>query len=78
MTDSKKKRTRRSFSDEFKRDAVALFQGSGVSAEQVWAYRRRYCIAGCVMRATIHKKPIDPVTRNSRRNFSVLVGSWIF
>ena len=37
MTDSKKKRTRRSFSDEFKREAVALFQGSGVSAEQVSA-----------------------------------------
>ena len=37
MTDSKKKRTRRSFSDEFKREAVALFQGSGVSAEQVCA-----------------------------------------
>ena len=36
MTASKKKRTRRSFSNEFKRDAVALFQqGSGVSAEQV-------------------------------------------
>lgn len=35
MTDSKKKRTRRSFSNEFKRDAVALFQGYGVSAEQV-------------------------------------------
>ena len=37
MTDSKKKRTRRSFSKEFKREAVALFQGSGVSAEQVSA-----------------------------------------
>ena len=37
MTASKKKRTRRSFSDEFKREAVALFQGSGVSAEQVCA-----------------------------------------
>lgn len=35
MTASKKKRTRRSFSDEFKREAVALFQGSGVSAKQV-------------------------------------------
>ena len=37
ITDSKKKRTRRSFSDEFKREAVAMFQGSGVSAEQVSA-----------------------------------------
>ena len=37
MTDAKKKRTRRSFSDEFKREAVAMFQGSGVSAEQVSA-----------------------------------------
>ena len=37
MTDSKKKRTRRSFSEEFKREAVELFQGSGVSAEQVSA-----------------------------------------
>ncbi len=30
MTDAKKKRTRRNFSEEFKREAVALFQGSGV------------------------------------------------
>ena len=37
MTDSRKKRTRRSFSEEFKREAVELFQGSGVSAEQVSA-----------------------------------------
>ena len=37
MTDSKKKRTRRTFSEEFKREAVELFQGSGVSAEQVSA-----------------------------------------
>ena len=37
MTDSKKNRTRRSFSEEFKREAVELFQGSGVSAKQVSA-----------------------------------------
>ena len=37
MTDSKKKRIRRSFSEEFKREAVELFQGSGVSAKQVSA-----------------------------------------
>ena len=37
ITDSKKKRTRRSFSEEFKREAVLMFQGSGVSAEQVSA-----------------------------------------
>ena len=37
MTDSKKKRTRRRFSDEFKREAVALFESSGISAEQVSA-----------------------------------------
>lgn len=37
MTDSKKKRIRRSFSDEFKREAVALYQSSDVSAEQVGA-----------------------------------------
>lgn len=37
MTDSKKKRTRRRFSDEFKREAVELLQGSGVSADQVSA-----------------------------------------
>ena len=37
MTDSRKKRTRRSFSEEFKREAVELFQGSGVSAKQVSA-----------------------------------------
>ena len=39
MTDSKKKRTRRSFSVEFKREAVALFQVSGVSAEQAMPVR---------------------------------------
>ena len=33
MTDSNKRRTRRSFSDKFKREAVALFQGSGVSVK---------------------------------------------
>ncbi|MCY3540361.1 MAG: transposase [Gammaproteobacteria bacterium] len=37
MTDSKKKRTRKSFSDEFKREAVELSQGVGVSAKQVSA-----------------------------------------
>ncbi len=37
MSDAKKKRTRRTISEEFKREAVALFQGSGVSAEQVSA-----------------------------------------
>ena len=37
MTDAKKKRTRRSFSEEFKREAVVLFQGFGVSAKQVSA-----------------------------------------
>lgn len=37
MTDSKKKRSRRRFSDEFKREAVELFQGSGISADQVSA-----------------------------------------
>ena len=37
MADSKKKRTRRSFSDELKREAVVLFHDSGVSAEQVSA-----------------------------------------
>ena len=37
MTDSKKKRTRRSFSEEFKREAVALYRSSDVSAEQVGA-----------------------------------------
>lgn len=35
MADSKKKRPRRSFSDEFKREAVALYRSSDVSAEQV-------------------------------------------
>ena len=35
LTDSKKKRTRRHFGDEFKREAVALFQSIGVSAAQV-------------------------------------------
>ena len=37
MTDSQKKRTRRTFSDEFKREAVALYRSSDVSAEQVGA-----------------------------------------
>ena len=37
MTDSKKNRTRRSSSEEFKLEAVELFQGSGVSAEHVSA-----------------------------------------
>ena len=37
MADSKKKRTRRSFSEEFKREAEDLFQGSGISAKQVSA-----------------------------------------
>ena len=37
MTDSKKKRTRRRFSEQFKREAVALFQSSGISTEQVSA-----------------------------------------
>jgi len=37
MTDSKKKRTPRSFSDEFKREAVALYRSSDVSAEQFGA-----------------------------------------
>ena len=35
MTDSQRERTRRSFSEERTREAEALFQGSGVSAEQV-------------------------------------------
>ena len=35
MTDSKKKRVRRRFSDEFKREVVALYRSSGVSAAQV-------------------------------------------
>lgn len=35
MTDSKNKRVRRRFSDEFKREVVALLQGSGASAERV-------------------------------------------
>ena len=35
MTDSKNKRTRRQFSDEFKREVVALYRSSGVSAAQV-------------------------------------------
>ena len=35
MADSKKKRPRRSFGDEFKREAVALYRSSDVSAEQV-------------------------------------------
>ena len=34
MADSKKKRVRRRFSDEFKREAVALYRSSGVSAAQ--------------------------------------------
>ena len=37
MADSKKKRPRRSFSDEFKREAVALYRSSDVFAEQVGA-----------------------------------------
>ncbi len=37
MADSKKKRPRRSFSDEFKREAMALYRSSDVSAEQVGA-----------------------------------------
>ena len=37
MADSKKKRPRRSFSEKFKREAVELFQGSDVFAEQVSA-----------------------------------------
>ena len=37
MTDSKKKRTRRTFSDEFKREAAALYRSSDISAEQVGA-----------------------------------------
>ena len=37
MADSKKKRPRRSFRDEFKREAVALYRSSDVSAEQVGA-----------------------------------------
>ena len=35
MADSKKKRPRRSFGDEFKREAAALYRSSDVSAEQV-------------------------------------------
>ena len=35
MTDSKKKRSRRRFSEEFKREAVALYQSSGVSVPQL-------------------------------------------
>ena len=35
MTDTKKKRPRRRFSEEFKREAVALYQSSGVSATQL-------------------------------------------
>lgn len=35
MTDSKKKRARRRFSDDFKREVVALYRSSGVSAAQV-------------------------------------------
>ena len=37
MADSKKTRPWRSFSDEFKREAVALYRSSDVSAEQVGA-----------------------------------------
>ena len=37
MTDSKKKRIRSGSSEEFKREAVELFQGSGISAKQVSA-----------------------------------------
>ena len=37
MTDSKKKRTRRRFSDEFKREAVELLRSSGITADQVSA-----------------------------------------
>ncbi|MCY3540407.1 MAG: hypothetical protein OXH31_00650 [Gammaproteobacteria bacterium] len=37
MADSKKKRPRRSFGDEFKREAAALYRSSDVSAEQVGA-----------------------------------------
>ena len=37
MTDSKKKRTRRTFRDEFKREAVALYRSTEVSAEPVGA-----------------------------------------
>ena len=33
MTDSGKNRTRRSFSEEFKREAVELLQGSRISAK---------------------------------------------
>ena len=68
MTDSKKKRTRRSFSEEFKREAVELFQGSGVSAEQVSAETGHIDIVivsvGCATRATIRPRLINPVTRN--------------
>ena len=37
MADSMKKQHRRSFSDEFKREAVVLCRNSDVSAEQVGA-----------------------------------------
>ena len=37
MADAKKKRPRRSFSDEFKREAAALYRSSDISAEQVGA-----------------------------------------
>ncbi|MYC25125.1 MAG: transposase [Gammaproteobacteria bacterium] len=37
MTDTTKKRTRRGFNEEFKREVAPLFQGSGVSGEQVSA-----------------------------------------
>ena len=33
MTDSKKKRARRRFSDDFKREVVALYLSSGVSVQ---------------------------------------------
>ena len=35
MIDSKKKRTRRRFSEEFKREAMALYQSSGISVPQL-------------------------------------------
>ena len=35
MTDSKKKRIRRSLSEEFKREAVVLYRSADVSAEQI-------------------------------------------
>ena len=81
MADSKKKRPRRSFSDEFKREAMALYRSSDVSAEQVGAelgvstsllYRWSREFSDSEATEGSHR------TRSSRRSIGVCVESGIF